>query len=257
MDEKTDKPGTMTLGEHLDDLRKRLIYALIGLAIGTAGGLAVAGEIIQLLQAPYLEITRRLNMSNTLVAMSLTAGIGTYCQVGFYAGLIASSPWVFWQLWLFVSAGLMPREKRYVLLAVPASVVLFIGGAAFFFFVVSGPMLGFLVMFNNYLGLTMYLTLDHYISFISGMMLTFGVAFQLPLVVMLLARMGIVSIAMLTKYRRHVILGIVIVAAVVTPTPSPVDQLVLAVPLWALYELGVLLAKIVIRPQKTEPGNQN
>ncbi|MBI5724665.1 MAG: twin-arginine translocase subunit TatC [Planctomycetes bacterium] len=252
MDESTDKPDRMALGDHLDDLRRRLIYALIGLAVGMTGGLVEAGDIIRFLQKPYMEIARQSGMSNTLVAMSLTDGISTYCEVGFYAGLMVSSPWVFWQLWMFVSVGLLPRERRYVLLAAPASAGLFVAGAAFFFFVVSGPMLGFLVMFNNFMGLAMFLTLDHYISFIAGMVITFGLAFQMPLAVMLLAKMGIVGTAGLARYRKHVILALVIAAAVIVPTPSPIDQLMLAIPLCALYELGILLAKIVTRPKKPE-----
>jgi sec-independent protein translocase protein TatC len=123
---------------------------------------------------------------------------------------------------------------------------LFIAGAAFYLFVMALPMLRFLIGFGNWLGVKPVVTLDEHIHLMTMMMLVCGLMFQTPLAVLILAKMGLVTLKTLNHYRRHVVVAILIIAAVATPSPSPVDQVVLAVPMWLLYELGVLLVYLLI-----------
>ncbi|MHC4638629.1 MAG: twin-arginine translocase subunit TatC, partial [Planctomycetota bacterium] len=157
------------------------------------------------------------------------------------AGLLFSSPWVFYHLWMFVSAGLYPNERRYVKAAVPFSAVLFVAGAMFFLFVIAPLTMKFLIGFNkNFLGVDSRFTFKYYISFITSLMLVFGAGFQTPILVFFLNKMGLVSIQALKNSRKFVILAIVVLAAVATP-PDPTSQVTLAIPLYILYELGIIL----------------
>lgn len=239
-----DEP--MTIGEHLEELRRRILYALLGLAAGTAVAMLFGQHLVALLEAPYVTVMREAGVEPELAILQVTDGFTTYVRLGVVFGLVLSSPWVFYQLWTFVSAGLYPRERRYVLLAVPFSAALFAAGAAFFLFGVSTMVLRFFVAFSAWLGLTPLITFQNHLRFMTSMMVAFGLGFQTPLAVMLLAKVGLVRIATLHRYRRHVIVGILILAALFT-SPSPVDQVALAIPMWALYELGVLLAWLTTR----------
>jgi sec-independent protein translocase protein TatC len=241
MDDTPDNPRhTMTLGEHLEELRRRILWAMAGLAVAMIAGLCFGRQILQALEYPYVRVMTSMGQAGRLRVLSASAGLMIYTKVALIAGLLLASPWIFYQLWKFVAAGLYARERRYVLVAVPFSAGLFVAGAMFYLFVVSVPMMYFLLTFNTYLGLANDLTLDNHIGMMVNMMLVFGLAFQLPLAVALLGRMGLVHVAWLSKYRRHVIVILLIFAAVVT-SPSPVDQILLAVPMWLLFELGVLL----------------
>jgi sec-independent protein translocase protein TatC len=186
-----------------------------------------------------------------LQVIAVAAGFISYIKIAMIAGLLLSSPWVFYQLWMFVAAGLYTHEKRYVNIAVPFSAVLFVGGALFFLIVVAPLTLKFLVVFNQrILDANSQFTFQHYISFISHLMLVFGLAFQTPSAIFFLNRTGLVSIAALNKSRKFVILAIVVVAAMATP-PDVISQVTLAVPLYLLFELGILLSYIATRRKKS------
>ena len=247
MTQEPDKhdPTRMTLGEHLEELRRRLIYALLGLVVGVGASMALGNRLIGLMLWSYDRVMRQSGLDPQLAVSNVTGGITMYMTLATIAGLLIASPWVIYQLWMFVAAGLYEREKRLVSYSVPFSAVLFLGGAGFFLFVASVPLLGFMVNFNRWLGLRHVVMLNDYVGFIAWSMFVFGLAFQLPLVVMVLSWVGLVSMRHLNSYRRHVIVGVLIFAAIVTG-PSPVDQIVLAVPMWLLYELGVLLSWLVI-----------
>lgn len=254
-DNPNDDQPRMTLGEHLEELRRRILYALAGLVAAMALSLAFGKDLILLLERPYTQVTGEAGLDPHLAVLSTTAAVGVYFRVCLIAGAILASPWIFYQLWMFVSAGLYTREKRYVLYAVPMSVVLFVAGAAFFLFVVATPTLRFLIGFAGWLGVRPVVTLQEHIGFMTMMMLVFGLTFQTPMAVLVLAKMGLVTMRTLNKYRRHVIVVIVIVAAIATP-PDPVEQILLAVPMYLLYELGVLLAYLfVARPRLADVPN--
>ncbi len=235
---------SMTIGEHLDELRKRLFYSVLGLFAALGITLYFGKDIIHLIEQPFMNAMRASGEQPQLAVTEVTAGFYTYIKVAVYAALVLSSPWIFYQLWAFVAAGLYPRERRYVNLAVPFSVALFLGGAAFAV-VISIPAIEFFIEFGSSLDLVPIITLPDYISFMTGLLLAFGVVFQVPLVVLVLARVGLVDMRRLKKYRRHVIVAIAGVSALLAP-PDVMSMVLMAVPMWLLYELGVALAWVLI-----------
>jgi sec-independent protein translocase protein TatC len=312
---------TMSLGDHLEELRGRLILAIIGLLIGTVICLSFGTRIIKFIERPYIKVyqasdnkpqteqeTTKLinnllnNVRRKLTAdpntqniepkteefiqkfcteallalfndpnytvlrpsgnqisperrlqiLSPAAGMVSYIKIGLMGGLILSSPWVFYQIWMFVAAGLYAHEKKYVHSAVPFSAALFVAGALFFLFVVARLTLAFLVKFNEgVLGARSNFTFADYISFVTMLMLVFGVAFQTPIAIFFLNRTGLVSIQALRKSRKFVILIIFIVAAMATP-PDVISQVTLAIPLWFLFELGIFLSVVAERRRKSK-----
>ena len=227
------------------------MYAAIGLVVAMCLTMYFGKDIISLLELPYNDAAAKLALPDKLRVLDATEGFDIYFRISLYAGLIVAAPWVFYQIWMFISAGLKPSEKKYVHFAVPMSATLFVAGAAFFLFVAAMPSLRFLLWFNKeYLDTYSEITLSNHIEFMTNLMLVFGIAFQTPLAVLLLAKMGLVKMATLRKYRRHVIIVIVIAAGILTPSPSPLDQIILAVPMWMLYELGVFMAWMTFRKKQ-------
>ncbi len=186
-----------------------------------------------------------------LQVIAVAAGFVSYIKIALIAGLIFSSPWVFYHLWMFVTAGLYPHEKKYVYLAAPFSAVLFICGALFFLIVIAPLALKFLVKVNDFLGLSSHWTFPYYIAFVTHLMLVFGIAFQTPTAIFFLNRTGLVSRKALSRSRKYALLVIVIVAAMATP-PDPISQIALAVPLYLLFELGILLSYFADRRRKSQ-----
>ncbi len=227
----------------------RLIFALVGLVVGSVICLIFCPKIIAFIEDPYLDAMGEQARLQTLAPAD---GIVSYIKIALISGLILSSPWVFYQIWMFIAAGLYPHERRYVYLATPFSAALFVIGAVFFLVFVAPLTLKFLVKFNQrILGVSSNFTFANYISFITMLMLIFGVAFQTPVAIFFLNRTGLVSIQALQKSRKFVLLGIFIVAAMATP-PDVISQITLALPLYALFELGILLSWFAERKRKSQ-----
>jgi len=239
----------MTLGEHLEELRRRVVYALIGLAAGLAVGFVFGFDLLQLLKDVYLRVVERLGIEADLVILEVSGGLTLYLKVALYAGIVVASPWLFLQTWLFVSEGLYQRERRAVLIAAAACCVLFLAGAAFFLLLVAENILYYLLLMVRWTGAEPTITFHSHVTFMTRMMFVFGVGFQTPLLIYLLAALGLVSVQRLNHYRRHVIVVILILAAVLTP-PDPFSQMALAVPMWILFEFGVLLAYVAHRRKR-------
>jgi sec-independent protein translocase protein TatC len=174
-----------------------------------------------------------------------------YIKISFIAGLILTCPWVFYQLWMFVAAGLYPQERRYIHVAIPFSAGMFVIGALFFLFVVAPMAFNFFLNFGaKVVGVASNWTLQQYISFVTVMMLVFGLAFQTPIAVFILVRTGLVSVTTLRNVRKYVLLGMAFVAAVATPGGDLYSLILLLIPLYSLYELGILLAAIAEKKAK-------
>jgi sec-independent protein translocase protein TatC len=314
---------TMSLGDHLEELRGRLVLAITGLLIGTGISLSFGTRIIDFIERPYSRVfkvkeanaqpnekdgtikfienllndtrqkladdpntpkvgqeteefvykfctealialssdpnftsispsTGQMSPSRRLQILRPADGIISYIKIALMSGLILSSPWVFYQIWMFVAAGLYAHEKKYVHTAVPFSATLFVTGALFFVLVVAPLTLKFLVKFNEgILDARSNFTFADYISFITMLMLIFGVAFQTPIAIFFLNRTGLVSIKALRKSRKFVLLGIFIVAAMVTP-PDVISQITLGIPLYFLFEFGILLSVFSQRRRKSQ-----
>jgi sec-independent protein translocase protein TatC len=250
-----DNERRMSLGEHLEELRRRLIYAILGFTAGMGLSLAFTWHVIRAMEHPYRRAMDRLGEPPDLLAgPGVGAGFDLYMKTAVYCGLLVGAPWIIYQIWAFVSAGLYRREKRVVSLAIPFFVLLFLLGAAFFYFVVADPAIRFLVHFDIWLRVRPFITLQTLVGFMAQMMLVFGLAFQTPLVVLVLAKAGLVSMRTLRRYRRHAIVLVLAFAAVFAPG-DVVSMLALALPMWLLYELGVVLAYfLAFKKRQAEEG---
>ncbi|MGE3316070.1 MAG: twin-arginine translocase subunit TatC [Planctomycetaceae bacterium] len=189
------------------------------------------------------------------VTLNVQEAFMMYMKVALIGGLILASPWVFYQLWLFVAAGLYPHERRYIYYYLPVSIGLFLGGAAFCFYVALPVVLDFLLGFNRMLGLTPQIRISEWVSFVITLPLMFGLSFQLPVVMLFLERISILSVAVYRANRRLAILAISIVAMVLTPTADPGSMMLMFVPLVLLYELGILMCSWHAQPlRQTDPA---
>ncbi len=241
----------MSLGDHLEELRARLILAIIGLVLGTVVCLFFGKYLISFIERPYT----RLRPDTPLVVLAPADAFVGYMKICLIAGLILSSPWVFYQLWMFVAAGLYSNERRYVQITVPFSTALFVAGALFFIYLVAPISIAFFLKFGEIINVGASWTFQKYVSFITMLMLVFGIAFQTPIAIFILNKTGLVSLRSLKKSRKFVLLGVFIVAAIATP-PDAISQVTLAIPLYALFELGILLAWIASR-RKAKKTNKD
>lgn len=245
---------TMSLGDHLEELRARLILAILGFVIALIVCLCFSRYVIVFIERPYIKI---IGPEARLQSLAPADGFISYMQIAVIAGGLLASPWIFYQLWLFVAAGLYPHEKRYVYLAFPFSAALFITGALFFILVIAPLTLRYLIWFNeNFLGVTSNFAFPKYVSFMGTMMLVFGIAFQTPIAIFFLNKTGLVSNDTLRRVRKYVLLGIVVVATAAIPGSDPLSLLALATPMYLLYELGILLSYFTGRKKKTQ-GNES
>ena len=243
-----DPMPAMTLGEHLDDLRRRLFYSAGGLALGVVLCLIFGKQIMVWIETPFVAALTSMGKDPSLAVTTVTGAFGTYLRISVYAGLVLSSPWIFYQLWSFVAAGLYARERRYVWLALPFSLSLFLLGAVFAAYL-SIPAIKFFISFGDEMGIKPIILLDEYVSFMTNLLLAFGAVFQVPLVVLVLARVGLVQAQTLRRYRRHVIVAMAAVAAVLAPA-DVFSMMAMLVPMCLLYELGVFLAWLLVFRKK-------
>ncbi|HJV06794.1 MAG TPA: twin-arginine translocase subunit TatC [Chromobacteriaceae bacterium] len=228
--------------EHLIELRTRLVRALAGMIIVFLALFHWSGDIYHLLAKPLLDA---LPKGTNMIATDVTAPFFVPVKVTMLVAFLISLPNSLYQIWAFVAPGLYQHEKRLILPLVVSSVLLFITGMAFAYFLVFPVVFGFMSAVTPS-GVSMMTDIDKYLSFVLGMFVAFGVTFEVPVVVILLVRMGVVSIEKLRQARPYVIVGSFVVAAIVTP-PDVLSQIMLAVPLWLLYECGVFTAALLGR----------
>ena len=322
------RAGIMSFGDHLEELRTRLIRALLGIALATVISLIFAKRILAFILRPVLVVQLSHGQPAQAQALSPPDAFLTYLKMSILCGLIISMPWVLMQIWRFVSIGLYRREQRYVRMFAPASVLLFAAGVAFMYFVVLPIVLNFFVSFGEKIEVTdlkpnflqKYLMagdastngaeappleagiptlktdpenppvgstwinstrslfcvqtehgvfsvpmqrvdrapavksqfgLNYYISFVLALSFAFGLAFELPLVVLFMTTAHIVSVSDLVKYRRHVIVGVFLAAAFLTP-PDVISQLLLAIPMVFLFEGALLVSRVAVGRQEEQ-----
>ncbi|MBI3548077.1 MAG: twin-arginine translocase subunit TatC [Elusimicrobia bacterium] len=226
-----------SLVAHLDELRTCIIRALLGLLAGTLAAYALFPRILELLMRPPIE---------KLVFTSPIEPFFAQCKVSIALGFGAAFPWILYQAWRFVGPGLTPKERRVLLKLIPASYALLLGGAAIGLFGAVPMGLKFLMSYSTE-RLQPYITLSSYLSYITYMTLGLGILFQVPLALFALCAVGALSPDTLSRYRRHVILGILVVAAVITPSADIYGQLIVAVPTYVLFEAALIAARISLR----------
>ncbi|MCC7041257.1 MAG: twin-arginine translocase subunit TatC [Burkholderiales bacterium] len=229
-----------TFLSHLIELRSRLMKSIIAVAIVLVVLFPFAKDIYALLARPLL---RALPQGATMIATDVTGTFLVPLKVTLMAAFLVALPYVMWQAWAFVAPGLYQHEKRLAAPVIVSSVVFFVIGMAFAYFFVFPVMFGF---FAGYApaGVQMMTDIDKYLSFVLAMFLAFGLTFEVPVVVIVLVRMRVVSLEKLRAIRSYVIVGAFVLGAVFTP-PDVLSQLMLAIPLWLLYELGLILARFV------------
>lgn len=229
-----DRP--MTIVEHLEELRRRLLLAFAALGAGTAIGFAFVDKA--------LDVLLRLMQVGQVVFLAPAEALFVRLKIALLLGMFIGLPVILYQLWAFVAVGLTRSERRAALMLLPPSVILFVLGAAFGLFVIMPIGIRVLLGYATET-LQPMLAVGPTLSFMLAFVLAFGFVFQVPIVVVFLARMGIVSPATLVGTRRYAIVLIVILAAVLTPGTDVVSQMLMAVPTYALYELSIFLARLV------------
>lgn len=238
-----DKTANMDLMQHIVELRKRLFIALAAMVLMTVAALYFGTGLIDVLAKPIGGVDK-------LVSIEVTENVGVFMRVSLLAGFIASLPMTLYQLIAFLMPGLMPKERRGLLIAIPFATLLFVAGVAFAYYVMLPAALPFLISF---VGVKTTPRLSNYFKFVTNLMFWIGLAFETPLIVYILARLRLVTARQLAKQWRIAIVVIAVIAAVATPTPDPINMGLLMLPLFLLYWLSVLLAAIATRGQKQEP----
>ncbi|MDO7907239.1 twin-arginine translocase subunit TatC [Paenibacillus sp. JX-17] len=234
----------MPLTEHLGELRRRIIYVLLVFAAALAGGFLAA-------QPVYTYLVHDGQAAQfSLHAISFWDGVGIYMKIALLLGLALTCPFIVYQLWKFVSPGLLPQERSAAGRYVPYTFVLFVLGAAFAYYVIFPMALSFTTSVNRNLGLEETYGVAQYFTFLFNIVLPVSLLFELPLAVMLLTRLRLVTPRLLRKMRRVSYFALVFVAVVITP-PDVVSDLLVSVPLLGLYEVSVLLSTVVYRKQQT------
>ena len=304
----------MSFGDHIEELRRRMILAMLGFVIALVVGLFVGQPVLDFIQLPvqrqlegfydarvarqtaqldadekrrladgegslfdngsskemlvemqemgsdkwttmrirfdskrWVNLTaqdsRHFNRPASLTTLTVTEAFMTYFLVSIYCGVVLSSPWLFYQAWMFIGAGLYPHEKKYVHMYLPLSLGLFLCGVALTEFLVLPLGVHYLLSFNDWLGVEPELRLSEWLNFAIMMPLIFGAAFQTPLVMLFLERMGIVNISLYTKNRRMAYFILAAAGALLAAAPDALNMMLLAVPLWGLFEFGILLCR--------------
>lgn len=234
--------GSMSLMEHLKELRVRLMWIVGGLLVGTVIAMLFAEPIIAFILEPLL------SQGVTPQSLGPTDSIGIFFKVSFAVGASLAMPVIVYQLVAFISPGLYPHERRTLLLVLPGVMILFVVGAAFSFYVLVPAAVTFL---QNFLGsvIRQDWTAERYLGFVTRLVFWMGVAFETPLVVAFLARAGIITGQKLLGYWRHAFVFVAIIAAAITPTVDPVNMTIVMGPLMVLYFISVGLAYLVYRPR--------
>ncbi len=232
-----------TFLSHLFELRNRLLHAIIAVFVVLVCLFPWAKEIYSLLAQPLL---RSMPQGATMIATDVTGTFLVPLKVTLMAAFVLALPYVMWQAWAFVAPGLYHHEKRLALPVIVSSFVFFLLGMAFAYFFVFPVMFSF---FAGYApeGVQMMTDIDKYLSFVLTMFLAFGLTFEVPVIVIVLVRLRVVSLEKLRSIRSYVIVGAFVIGAIFTP-PDVLSQLMLAVPLWVLYELGLFLARFISVP---------
>jgi len=237
----------MTLTEHLEELRRRLIVCAVAVGLAFCITYYFSKNLFQFLMAPLLKV---MPPEHGLIFTGLPEAFFTYLKVALVAAIFAAAPVILYEIWRFVAPGLYSKEKKYILPFVFLSTIFFVGGALFGYYVVFPFGFSFFVGFATDFIRPMP-SVKEYFSFASTMLFAFGVVFELPVFTMFLSRIGLINYKMLTRQRKYAFLAVFVVSAVLTP-PDVMSQLMMAVPLLILYEISIIVARIFGKKQVDE-----
>ncbi|HUP85490.1 MAG TPA: twin-arginine translocase subunit TatC [Acidimicrobiales bacterium] len=241
--EEANELDRMTLVEHLGELRSRIVKSVLALVLGATIGFALSNRALSFLVDPYCQAQKGAGCR--LVVIDPLEGFGTRIKLALFIGFVLAAPVILWQVWRFVTPGLHKNEKRYAIPFIASSILLFVAGGAVavvtfpkaldFLIGIGGPDLVPLFSPSKYLRLYMLVVV------------AFGVSFEFPILLTFLQLARILKSAQLRKWRRGAIIAIFVFAAVITPSQDPITLLAMAVPMYAFYEISILLGKLLKR----------
>ena len=231
---------TLTIIEHIEEIRKRLITIVVFFAVSVIGGFLLAKPLIKFLQSNGPAADLPLNAFNVIDPIAI------YLKVVVFIGIIIILPIIMYQFWAFVSPGLLDTERRVTLSYIPFAFVLFLSGIAFSYFVLLPYVIKFMETLSADLGITQTIGINQYFSFLFQILLPFGFVFQLPVVLLFLSRLGFLNPNVLSKFRKIAYFILFVIAAFITP-PDLVSHLFVTVPLFLLYEISIVIARIGYR----------
>ncbi|HHW28595.1 MAG TPA: twin-arginine translocase subunit TatC [Syntrophomonadaceae bacterium] len=237
-----DDQQTMTILSHLEELRKVIIVSVIAIVVTSIISFVFIEQIMTVLTKPLAE------QGINLVVTALTEGIFTKFKIALVAGTILASPIILWQIWQFIVPALYPHERRYLSRLIPISVILFVAGVVFAYTTVFPVAVYILIQLGS--EFEPMFTIGKYLSFTLTFLIPFGLIFEFPLVIYFLTSIGVVTPEWLVRNRRYAIVITVILAAVLTPGPDPISQLIMALPMAVLYEAGILVSKVVANKKR-------
>lgn len=248
------QPHSMPLMAHLEELRKRIIFSVVGVLVGFFGCWSYADRIFGLVQQPLIQALRHHGLAGGLVYLNPTEPFNLYLEVGLVAGLFAASPFVFYQLWLFIAPGLYRTEKRYALPFVLGTVGLFISGGYFGYKMVYPASLDFLIGYGE--RFQPMITIGEYTKLFVTIIVGLGLIFEMPVLVFFLAVMRVITARWMWRNFRYSILVIFVVAAMITPTTDILNMCLFAAPMVALYGVSIGVAWLVgsARQRRTAVG---
>jgi sec-independent protein translocase protein TatC len=230
---------------HLKELRDRLMWSSIAVVITTVAALFMGNTIMLLLKRPAPP-------DINLVAIDLLENMSVWFKVSLTSGVIMAMPFLVYQLFAYVAPGVTSKEKRMVLIVLPGITFMFLAGVAFAYYVALPPAINFLFTFNADVATPM-VRIENYVNIVTRMLLVIGLVFETPIIVMALARLGVVSPQWLAQRRRMWVVVAFVVAAIITPTFDPINQAIIAIPLILLLELGILLSRLVYKKKREVP----
>jgi sec-independent protein translocase protein TatC len=239
----TEQTRSMPLMAHLEELRKRIIFSVVGVVVGFFACWSYADRIFGLVQQPLIQALRHHGLTGGLVYLNPTEPFNLYLEVGFVAGLFAASPFVFYQLWLFIAPGLYRKEKRYVLPFVISTVTLFVAGGLFGYKMVYPASLDFLIGYGD--RFQPMITIGEYTKLFVTIIVGLGLIFEMPILVFFLALMRVITARWMWRNFRYSILAIFVVAAMITPTTDILNMCLFAAPMIGLYGLSIGVAWLV------------
>jgi sec-independent protein translocase protein TatC len=238
------KLGQMSFMDHLGELRTRIMWSLVSVGVALVIALFITDPVMRYIALP---VTR---LKNQLYVTTATEGIWTYMKVALFLSVFISMPALLWQVWKFVAPGLHEHEKKYALPFVLSGSLMFFLGGSFALVWVLPYAVPYLISFSQERGWGTILTLASYTDFVIKFVLAFGLVFELPIVITLLAMLGVVTSSFLAKNRKYAILINFVLAAILTPTPDVFNQTLMAAPMCLLYEVGIFSAWVVGRKRR-------
>jgi len=245
-DEEDGAAGKMSFLEHLDELRKRIVQACLGVAVGVLVGFAFINPIVNFILKPTQRV---LPAGSRMIYTQPGEAFGLYVQIGLIVGVVLAAPWIMYQVWLFIAPGLYANEKKLAVPFVLLSTAGFVGGALFNHYIVFPWMISFFASFNT-ADLVFLPRLEDVFDLYTKMLIGMGLVFQMPTIVYFLAKMRLVTARFLWRHFKYAILIIFIVAAVITPSGDMITQTIFAAPMVGLYVLSILIAWLVA-PKRT------